>query len=77
MRKERGNMDHLFIVVHRVGGKGPWRTDEVFEEKRLAENFKEIKELLDTEPKNLYAIVEGPIVSPETMAEAEARLGAF
>jgi hypothetical protein len=70
-------MDHLFIVVHRVGGKGLWRTDEVFEEKRLAENFKEIKEFLDSEPKNLYAVVEGGILVPEDIAEAEARLRAF
>lgn len=70
-------MEHLFIVAHRVGGKGPWRTDEVFEEKRLAENFKEIKELLDIEPKNIYAVVEGSIVSPKTMDEADARLGPF
>ncbi len=70
-------MGHLFIVVHRLCGKGPWRIDEVFEEKRVADNFKEIKELRDTEPKNLYALVEAVFIETETETETEDRLGKF
>jgi hypothetical protein len=69
--------ESLYIVIHRYPGKGPWRADEVFTEERLARNQIEIKRLLDTDPKYEYAYVVGPIVNPEQMAEAEARLGPF
>ena len=68
-------METLYIVVYRASEKDPWqeKTGGVFTDRRLAENFVEILRAQRFGP--LLAIVEGPIVCPEDMAEAEARLG--
>ena len=66
----------LYIVVTRDVG-GPWKekVNGVFTERRLAENYIECCKASGYSSQ--FGIVEGPIVSPETMAEAEQRLGAF
>lgn len=68
--------EHLFIVVYRHCGE-PWqaKTSGLFTERRLAENFIECCKA--TGFSGELAIVDGPIYSPESMAEAEARLGKF
>lgn len=69
-------MGHLFIVVYRLEG-GKWKPEPygACEDRRMAEKIIEVaKHKGETFE---FAIVEGAIVSPETMAEAEARLGAF
>lgn len=68
--------DALYIIVYRHG-KDRWqeKTNGTFTDKRLAENYVEI--LRSQNPTTQYGIVEGPICSPESMAEAEARLGTF
>ena len=68
-------MEKLFIVVW--FGNGFWHEQcgGVFTERRLAENLIECKRA--NGEKYPFAIVEGPIVNPETMAEVEKRLGAF
>ena len=66
----------LYIVVYKTG-KEPWmeKVHGTFTDRRLAENYCEI--LRSQNPTTQYGIVEGPVVSPETMAEAERRLGEF
>jgi hypothetical protein len=68
--------EKLYIVVHGIRN-GQWRSDEVFTERRLADNHAEIKSLLDSEPKWEYFVVEATVCRRETEAEAEARLGVF
>lgn len=69
--------DTLYIIVYRHSNKERWqeKTNGTFTDKRLAENYVEI--LRSQNPTTQYGIVEGPIVSPESMAEAELRLGKF
>lgn len=71
--------EHLYIVIWRskIQECRAWRAESeaVFTERRLAENFIECK--LAASNQWEFAIVEGPIVNPDQMAEAEARLGAF
>lgn len=71
-------MDSLFIVVYRDGQTSRWKAmhEGEFTERRMAENFIECKRATGWGSFR-FAIVEGPIVSQESMAEAEARLGAF
>jgi len=69
-------MEHLYIVVKKLKGQH-WRCEEIFEERRLAENFIECKMAVDTEPKWQFGIVDGPVVNPAEMAEQEAALGKF
>lgn len=69
-------METLYIVIYRQKD-GPWKSQDngVFTERRLADNF---AECLNTQFETIeHVVVEGPIVSPDAMAEAEARLGAF
>jgi hypothetical protein len=68
--------EQLFIVIWK-GYSGLWKEQSggVFTEERLAKNLVEI--LQATQPEFKFAYVNRPIVSPETMAEAEARLGPF
>jgi hypothetical protein len=69
-------MKHLYIVIYRCGG-GKWKPEPhgVCEDRAMAGKMIEVaKHKGETFE---FAIVEGPIVSAETMAEAEARLGAF
>ena len=68
--------EHLYIVVYRFPGE-PWKekANGVFTSRRLAENLIECSKATGFSAE--MAIVDGPIYSPETMAEAEARLGAF
>ncbi len=70
-------MEHLYIVIWRLNDTAKWRPepDGVFESRRLADNLLEIKASQGSSMQ--YAIVEGPIVSAEAMAEAESKLGAF
>jgi len=70
--------ERLYIVVYRSNDLDRWRSlsEGEFPERRLAENMIECKKAVGW--RNFqFGIVEGPIISPETMAEAEARLGAF
>ena len=59
-------IEHLFIVVYRESN-GQWRakSDGIFTERRVADNFKEICQLRDTEPKYEYFVVEGSILPAE------------
>ena len=69
-------MEHLFIVIYRYEG-GKWKPEPhgACEDRRMAEKMIEVaKHKGETFE---FSIVEGPIVSPETMAEAEKRLGKF
>jgi hypothetical protein len=68
--------EHLYIVIYRHPGE-KWRekTAGVFESRRLAENYIECCKA--TGFNGQLAWVEGPICTPESMAEAEARLGDF
>ena len=69
-------MEHLNIVIYRLDG-GKWRPEPygVCEDRRMAEKMIEVaKHKGETFE---FAIVKGLIVSPETMAEAESRLGKF
>ena len=68
--------EHLFIVLWR-DTRGIWHAEGngVFTERRLAENFVECKKAAGETFK--FAVVEGSILRPETMAEASARLGEF
>lgn len=70
--------DKLYIVVYRQKPGSRWQSfsDGLFTERRLAENFIECKNSTGWDNWQL-TIIEGPIVSPETMAAAEARLGPF
>ncbi len=67
-------MDHLYIVVYKTHKDGKWNSlcDGEFEERRLAENLIEIKKAQRSAWE--FAIVDGPIVSPKSMAEAEANI---
>ena len=68
--------DHLYIVIWK-GETIPWRAAEraIFTERRLAENYIECQKAAGETW--TYGIVEGPITSPEAMAEQEAALGVF
>lgn len=68
--------EHLYIVIWRDSRK-VWHAEPngVFTDRRLAENLIECKKAAGESYK--FAIVDGPIVCPETMEEAEKRLGAF
>jgi hypothetical protein len=70
-------MENLYIVIWRSGPQKVWAAEPrgVFTSRRLADSFVEINH--PHYPDFEYAIVEGPIVSPESMEAAEARLGAF
>jgi hypothetical protein len=70
-------MANIYVLIHRVSEKYPWRADGVYIEKRIAENAKEIAESQDSEPKNEHRIIEGQFLQTETMAEADKRLGEF
>ena len=69
-------VDIIYIVLWR-DSQGLWRpeSDGVFTERRLAENLIECRKAAG-QPWE-FAIVEGPITSPQKMAEAEASLGPF
>jgi hypothetical protein len=69
-------MEHLYIVLWR-GSDGIWKAESrgVFHERRIADNFIECAKAAGEQWD--FAVVEGPIVSPESMAEIEARLGTF
>ena len=68
--------DRLYIVIWQDSRK-IWHAEAqgVFAERRMAENLIECKKSVGETYK--FAIVEGPIVSPEAMAKVEARLGKF
>ena len=69
-------MEHLFIVIYRCEG-GKWKPEPhgVCEDRSMAEKMIEVaKHKGETFE---FSIVEGPIVSPESMEAAEARLGTF
>ena len=68
--------DVIYIVLWR-SGQGLWQPEPhgVFTERRLAENLIECRKAAG-QPWE-FAIVEGPITSPQKMAEAEAALGPF
>lgn len=70
--------EHLYIVVYRADAESRWKAinEGEFESRRLAENFIECKKVTGWH-RFQFGVVEGPIVSPETMAEAEERLGKF
>lgn len=72
--------DMLHIVIYRFKGGGKWKpeTNGLFEgadSERLAKNYAEClnKQFSIFE----HRVVAGPIVCPETMEMAEARLGVF
>lgn len=67
----------LYIVIWKPTETDHWqeKTNGVFHDKRLAENFVEI--LKAQKFAQFIGIVEGPITSPGAMAEAEAALGKF
>ena len=69
-------MNKLYIVVCKAGNR-PWMPapDGVFESRFLAENYIEHRGTFM--PSFRYAIVEGPITNPESLAAQEAKLGAF
>ena len=69
--------ESIFIVIWRTGKTAKWQpaSDGVLESRRLAENYIELKKAVGNRLD--FAIVEGPIVSPELMAEAELALGKF
>ena len=69
-------METVYIVIWQDSRK-IWHAEPqgVFTERRMAENLIECKRASGETYK--FAIVEGLIYSPETMAEAEAHLGAF
>jgi hypothetical protein len=68
--------DNLYIVIWRAGEGKPWQAayEGVHSSRRLADNHMELQKVQKTGLE--YAIVEGPIVSPAQMAEAEATVGA-
>jgi len=68
--------EYLYIVIWK-GETIPWRAVDrgIFTERRLAENYIECQKAAGETW--TYAILAGPITSPESMAEAEARLGDF
>lgn len=70
-------METIYIVLYRVVSSSKWKAinEGEFSERRLAENLIECKRAAGYTWD--FAIVEGPIVSQETMAQAEARLGEF
>lgn len=69
--------DRLYIILWRSPKSTIWHAEDrgVFESRRLAENFIECAKASGQTWD--YAIVEGPIVSPETMEQAAVRLGEF
>lgn len=69
-------MEHLFIVMWKRYA-GDWQPESTgaFSDRRVAENYAEVKRL--QEPGRKFAILEGAILTEETPEEAEARLGAF
>lgn len=69
-------MEKLFVVIWKLGN-GKWKplADGVCEERSHAELLIKAEQIKGSEMQ--YSIVEGPIVSAESMAEAEARLGPF
>ena len=69
-------MEHLFIVVYRTAG-GKWKPEPygVCEDRKMAEKMIEVA--VHKGETFEFAIVEGSIVNPAQMAEAEAALGKF
>jgi hypothetical protein len=71
-------MERLFIVVYRNAASKRWTaiSEGELPERRMAENFIECKKAAGWSSYE-FGIVEGPIVNPEQMAEAEKQLGTF
>lgn len=71
-------MEMLYVVVYKLNLEDRWRvmSDGEFTERRLAENLIECKRATGWHLFR-FGIVEGPIVNPKQMAEAEAALGEF
>lgn len=69
-------VEHLYIVVWKVED-GPWMANDVIYDTREDAEKAVEKEKRTFGGSISWAIVDGPIVSPETMAEAERRLGTF
>ena len=66
--------DNLFVVIWRLAPE-PWRLAKVFDSRERAEFYLGLIKIDSASFE--YAIVDGPIVNQEQMAEAEAKLGAF
>lgn len=70
-------MEHLYIIIWRSSAKSQWHPllHGVFDNRADAELVVKAEHAMRSSLE--YAIVEGPIVSPESMEAAEARLGTF
>ncbi len=68
--------EHLFIVLYRAR-TGKWNplAGGVVDTRSDAETLIRAEQIKGSTLE--YAIVEGPVVSPETMEQAAARLGEF
>ena len=71
-------MEPVFVVISK-DTHGTLRSYEVFTERRLADNFAEIKRTLDTEPKWEYFVIEGtvPEATEQRIERGTQELGAF
>lgn len=67
--------EHLYIVLWRVDATCKWDLERVVYSAQDRDTI--IAAAKIRHPEFEYAWVEGPICSPEAMAEAEAKLGAF
>lgn len=72
--------DDLYIVIYRFKSGGKWKaqSEGIFEgpeAERLARNYAECLNVNSIAYE--HRVVHGPLVSPETLADAQARLGAF
>lgn len=69
--------EHLYIVIWRMSPTSTWKplSDGVFENRSNAELVVKAEKVKGSSME--YAIVEGPIISPESMEQVEKRLGAF
>ena len=71
-------MDDIYIVLYRLKSGGPWGEQKVFEgDSAQVEAEEYIHNISDPDSVCEYAYIHGPIISPETMAEAEAGIGTF
>ena len=71
-------MGPVFVVISK-DTHGTLRSYEVFTERRLADNFAEIKRSLDTQPTWEYFVIEGamPETHEERIERGNRELGAF
>ena len=70
-------MEHIYVTLYRTTKTGKWQpfSEGVFDERRLAENFLEIKKAQGYDWE--MAIIDGPIFDAHAMEAYGKALGEF